>query len=1125
MGTGRASRLRRPLEGHVPQGEADFGQIGCSGSNRSGSNGGLCGFDGSLHASFEAKRLAEGFRGRMQWPGGCSNSQKATARWMALERTEAARDEGRKAQEAATLAEPSGLGREGYLQQRVHRKPGAPRRVVVIPSGWKSAFARCKDRILSWAAVHAVHAAAEEGKLEALKLLLTSGADKEAEDNEGRTPLLRAAATGQTAVVAHLLREGACARHRDKQGSSGLTLAAEHGHVEVVGVLLLNGTVPEDAATEALCVASRLGHLEVVKYLLHLEMKAVPTPPLQAAIAHGHVEVVDALLLARAQLDSEDYETLVEAVSQGHFMVLHRLRETNEVSGSPALHRAAAAGHAQAVRALLVSGASVNAVEPNSGDTALHSAARAGQLEAAQVLQGYSAELNAQNAARETPVLLSVAHEEVLRFLVECRADLTLADENQLTPLLFAARQGYSSACAYLSSRGLGIVSEADLNAAEALEIAAENHFPQVVETLLWAGVDREKAQEKELSTLHLAAASGQVETVQCFLQEGADVNCLSKNGATALYFAAAWAKEDALCVLLEAKAVNLAEKSGWTPLHVAVQRCHQQIIRVLLEAEADPNQADKKQRCPVYFAALMGNLRIVRFLVYNGASADCLDWRGWTPLHVTLAHGHLDTARCLVDAGAALDLTTKTGSTPLAFAALHNNVACLELPLVSMNVPSPGRLLENGAEVNHALGEGYTPLHHAAEFGLLEEGRLQSLHALAEARADLNARKLPRRPAGRTELREATGPSVPLPAGCSPLFAAAALNHLEVVKYLLAAGADKDQRASCKNAGTPLYIASYKGHTAIVKSLLSHSASTDGFGQWTPLLGAVEMAHLDTLQVLLEARAQLDEVEGVSPLRLAVNMDNVQALRLLLQAGDDKEARDSHGWLPVHLAAHRGSLNVLRALLKEKADLESPTLLGATPLHVAALAGQLPVLRALVQARANCQARKQEGWTPLLSAVSQNQLEVVKFLLEAKADTNEAKENGATGVFLAASLNYADVLETLILARAELDQVARKRGGPMHAAASKGHLEAMHYLVAARCNVNLPRHDGATPLFCAVRTGNFPPVHLLLEAAADVDRCQEDGLLPLHAAALHSDIEMARVQTDCKKAKDKGGA
>lgn len=33
----------------------------------------------------------------------------------------------------------------------------------------------------------------------------------------------------------------------------------------------------------------------------------------------------------------------------------------------------------------------------------------------------------------------------------------------------------------------------------------------------------------------------------------------------------------------------------------------------------------------------------------------------------------------------------------------------------------------------------------------------------------------------------------VQMPDGCSPLFAAAACNHLDVVKYLLCAGADKD--------------------------------------------------------------------------------------------------------------------------------------------------------------------------------------------------------------------------------------------------------------------------------------------------------------------------------------------
>ena len=74
--------------------------------------------------------------------GGCSNSQKATARWMALEWTEAARDEGRKAQEAATLAEPSdGIiwARAFFAQRRRGPKFLAPTRLgqtrPVIRSG------------------------------------------------------------------------------------------------------------------------------------------------------------------------------------------------------------------------------------------------------------------------------------------------------------------------------------------------------------------------------------------------------------------------------------------------------------------------------------------------------------------------------------------------------------------------------------------------------------------------------------------------------------------------------------------------------------------------------------------------------------------------------------------------------------------------------------------------------------------------------------------------------------------------------------------------------------------------------------------------------------------------------
>ena len=111
------------------------------------------------------------------------------------------------------------------------------------------------------------------------------------------------------------------------------------------------------------------------------------------------------------------------------------------------------------------------------------------------------------------------------------------------------------------------------------------------------------------------------------------------------------------------------------------------------------------------------------------------------------------------------------------------------------------------------------------------------------KARADINARKAPQ------------GVSMsmnPLPEGCSPLYAAAASNHLDLVKYLVAAGADKEQRDN--SSGTALYIASYKGYTSIVKWLLQAKASLSPqpFENATPLLAAVERAHLDTLQVIL---------------------------------------------------------------------------------------------------------------------------------------------------------------------------------------------------------------------------------------------------------------------------------
>jgi ankyrin repeat protein len=88
----------------------------------------------------------------------------------------------------------------------------------------------------------AIHLAATFGELEMLTLLLDDGAEIEAQDNTGQTPLLIAAATNNLEAVNVLLDRGADLEARESgKGQTPLMRASRLGYLEIAIALVENG--------------------------------------------------------------------------------------------------------------------------------------------------------------------------------------------------------------------------------------------------------------------------------------------------------------------------------------------------------------------------------------------------------------------------------------------------------------------------------------------------------------------------------------------------------------------------------------------------------------------------------------------------------------------------------------------------------------------------------------------------------------------------------------------------------------------------------------------------------------------------------------------------------------------
>lgn len=354
-------------------------------------------------------------------------------------------------------------------------------------------------------------AAANQGHVEIVKVLVEAGANVNARSLNNATPICFAAAKGFTEIVQILAKAGAIV-DTTVSGWTPLHFAVSKGHIETVEALLKasasvslpasNGHTPVAIAIQArnpkmldcllavghadpngeckgwlpIHIATLAGTEECVKVLLHHGaningQKADGVCALMIAAEKDMPSMIDLLLDADADMElvaRNSATPLWMAMRKGNMDAVKALAKggantSSSVGGWPVLHMAAEKNEAEVISVLLDE-AVVDTELPNlEGNTPLHVACEAGSIDAARVLVDCPfVKIDAMNRRRATPLHIAAhfGHVDIVEMLIAKGAALESELEGGWTPALLAVEQNYDEVVQLLASAGAIVPSE-----------------------------------------------------------------------------------------------------------------------------------------------------------------------------------------------------------------------------------------------------------------------------------------------------------------------------------------------------------------------------------------------------------------------------------------------------------------------------------------------------------------------------------------------------------------------------------------------------------------------------------------------------------------------------------------
>lgn len=181
---------------------------------------------------------------------------------------------------------------------------------------------------------------------------------------------------------------------------------------------------------------------------------------------------------------------------------------------------------------------------------------------------------------------------------------------------------------------------------------------------------------------VHTAATYGDTSRVRELLSTRSDVDAQNRGGWTPLMYAACSGQQETLQLLLEQGAsANLRSgKHGRPATTVAAMYGRHQCIALLHQYGADLELRDNEDRTALFHAAALGHAAVVQLLVDLGANINCVEhFSGHSPLSIATDQNHESVVQILLNAGSRFSKATTNGGTfhPVQAANISKTSPC----------------------------------------------------------------------------------------------------------------------------------------------------------------------------------------------------------------------------------------------------------------------------------------------------------------------------------------------------------------------------------------------------------------------------------------------------------------